>query len=107
MCLRAKSRMETILNQIPEPLEEFAKAGKDDFLLGRTILAEAGHRRKNLRHHGTGLTDSSVPERRLDKFAGRLALEMLLLYDAFELQLALPAHIFLPLNIHRRYIRSK
>ena len=100
MCLRAKSRMETILNQIPEPLEEFAKAGKDGFLLGCAVLAEAGHRRKNLRHHGTGLTDSSVPERRLDEFVCRLALEMLLLYDAVEFHLTLPAHIFLPLHIH-------
>ena len=36
-------------NQIPEPLEELAKAGKYCFLLGRTVLAEAEHRRKNLR----------------------------------------------------------
>ena len=87
-----------MLYQISESVEEFAKAGKDGFLLGRTVLAEAGHRRKNLRHIGTGLTDGPVPERSLDELAGRFTLEMLLLYDTFELQLALPTHIFLPLN---------
>ena len=92
--------METSLYQIPEPLEELAKAGKDGFLLGSAVFAEAGHWRKDCGYISAGLSDSAIPERSLDELVGRLALEILFLNNAVEFHLTLPAHIFLPLNIH-------
>ena len=68
------SSFRSLYRQIAESLEEFAKAGKDDFLLGCTVLAETGHRREDCCYISTCLADGSIPERSLDELAGRLAL---------------------------------